>query len=126
MVKKEPNYPKHTLIALFLGAGLVFTVHVAKGKIGIWSYDQSQDKLANAFTADSVQNALVAWGFIFLVLLTLSEFPSTAPLSAAFAWLIFISVVLVNADTIIKITGATPAFGGTASTGTTKPTGKTK
>lgn len=116
MIKKEPNYPRHTLVALFLGVTTVFVVHVAKGRIGLWNYNQSQDAVVNAFTGDSVMNALIAWGFIFFVLLTMSEFPSTAPLAAAFAWLILISVILVNGDTVIKILGATPALGGTIAT----------
>jgi hypothetical protein len=111
------------MFALFAGAGLVFVTHVAKGRIGLWDYNQSQDKIVNAFTGDSVENAILAWGFIMIVLFPMSEFPSTAPLAAAFAWLIFISVILVNADVLMKIAGNTPALGGSGSASQTSTGG---
>jgi hypothetical protein len=106
MVKKEPNYKLHVLYALTTGFVLVFVIHLAKGQLSLIDTSKSEDTLRNTFTGDSVDRAVVAWGVLALVLFSMAAFDSTASLAAAFAWLILISVILVNTQTLLKIMGA--------------------
>ena len=39
--------------------------------------------------------SVLGWGAIFVALIGLADFPATANLAASFAWLIFISVLLL-------------------------------
>lgn len=105
MVKEQPNYNLHVLYALTIGFGLVFVVHIAKGKLSLLDTSKSEDTLKATFTGDTVDKALMGWAFIALVLFSAAAFDSTAPLAAAFAWLILVSVLLINATTILKIAG---------------------
>lgn len=108
MVKKQPNYKLHVLYATTLAFIIVFMVHIAKGKLALVDTSKSQDTLTNTFKGDSVDSAIVGWGIIALVLFSMAAFDSTAGLAAAFAWLILISVLLINADTLLQIAGAAP------------------
>lgn len=44
-----------------------------------------------------------AWALIFVVLMAGAYFDSTAPLAAAFAWLILVAAILANAETLLTI-----------------------
>lgn len=105
MVKKQPNYKLHTLYALTTAFVIVFGLHIAAGRLSLWDTSQSESTLKNTFHGDSVTSALVSWGLIAFVLFSMSAFDSTAPLSAAFAWLILLAVLLINADRILKVAG---------------------
>jgi hypothetical protein len=105
MVKKQPNYNYHVLFAVTTGFLLVFVVHLAKGKLSLINTDMTSNTLSSTFKGDSVERAFIGWGMIALVLFAAAEFDSTAPLAAAFAWLILVSVLLINAETLVKIAG---------------------
>lgn len=107
MVKKQPNYKLHTLYALTAAFIIVFGLHLASGKLSLWEPEKSESTLRNTFRGDSAQQAMIAWGVLVIVLFSMAAFDSTAPLSAAFAWLILIAVLLMNADRLLKIAGAT-------------------
>lgn len=47
----------------------------------------------------NVSRSLLGWGVIFIVLVAMADFESTANLAASFAWLIFISVLLLYGPT---------------------------
>lgn len=47
----------------------------------------------------NVSRSLLGWGAIFVALVALADFESTANLAASFAWLIFISVLLLYGPT---------------------------
>lgn len=111
MVKKQPNYKLHVLYAVTLSFIIVFMIHIAKGKLSLVDTSKSEDTLGNTFKGDSVNQAIVGWGVIALVLFSMAAFDSTAGLAAAFAWLILIAVLLINADTLLKIAGALPSGG---------------
>ncbi len=49
---------------------------------------------ADTSGALQVGRSLLGWGVIFLVLIGMADFDSTAPLATSFAWLIFLSVLL--------------------------------
>lgn len=108
MVKKQPNYKLHTLYALTTAFLIVFGLHIANGRLSLWNPEQSESTLRNTFRADAVGNAMKAWAVLALVLFSMSAFDSTAPLSAAFAWLILIAVLLMNADRLLAIAGSNP------------------
>ena len=69
--------------------------------------DNVQNMLVEAFKGDTLSASLVGWGIIFVVLMFLASFDSTAPIAAAFAWLIFVAVALINAEKILG--GGAPA-----------------
>ena len=112
MVKKQPNYKLHTLYALTTAFLIVFGLHIANGKLSLWNPDQSESTLRNTFRADSVGNAMKAWGVLALVLFSMSAFDTTAPLSAAFAWLILVAVLLMNSDRLLAVANAGASTGG--------------
>lgn len=111
MVKKQPNYKLHTLYALTTAFLIVWGLHIVNGKLSLWNPDQSESTLRNTFRGDSVSQAMKAWGVLALVLFSMSAFDSTAPLSAAFAWLILIAVLLMNADRLLAIAGYNEPLG---------------
>lgn len=48
---------------------------------------------------------LIAWGLLFIILVAIADFPSTASLAAALAWLVMLSVFLINGyDFFTKLT----------------------
>lgn len=112
MVRKQPNYKLHTLYALTTAFIIVFGLHILNGKLALWNPETSESNLRNTFRGDSVRSATVAWGVIALVLFSAAAFDSTAPLAAAFAWLILISVILINTDRIVAIANKQAPSGG--------------
>ena len=106
MVKKQPNYKLHVLYGVTLGFLLVFITSVAKGKLSLVDTKKTESTLSSTFEGDSVDKALVGWGAIALILFSMAAFDSTASLAAAFAWLILISVLLLNAQVLLKAAGA--------------------
>lgn len=105
MVKKQPNYKYHVLFAVSMGFIIVFVTHLAKGQLALVDTSKTESTLKSTFEGDSVERAFVGWGIIALVLFSASSFDSTASLAAAFAWLILISVILLNGQTLLKISG---------------------
>lgn len=106
MVKKQPNYKLHVLYAVSLGFIIVFLTHLAKGELALIDTAKTESTLKSTFEGDSVDKAFIGWGVIALVLFSAAAFDTTASLAAAFAWLILISVILLNADTLLRIAGA--------------------
>lgn len=111
MVKKQPNYKLQVLYAVTLAFTMVFLLHIAKGKFSLIDTSQSEDTLGNTFKGDRVQEAVVAWGIIAFVLFSMSTFDTTAGLAAAFAWLLLLSVLIINADTLLVLAGKAPGGG---------------
>jgi hypothetical protein len=120
MVKEAPNYKLHVLYALVTAFLVVYLTNISKKKlkiVGTTKGEPSNNWAARAktiATGDSVEQSLVGWGVIYLVLFSAVAFDSTAPLAATFAWLILISVILVNTEAIYAIlnNAFTPARGG--------------
>ena len=120
MVKKRPNYKLHVLYAVTLGFVIVFITHLAKGELALIDTAKTESTLKSTFEGDSVDKAFIGWGVIALVLFSAAAFDSTASLAAAFAWLILISVVLLNAQTLLKAAGYQQTSGGDGGGGTGK------
>lgn len=60
--------------------------------------------------AVNVSRSILGWGAIFVTLVALADFEATANLSASFAWLIFISVLLLYGPQ--AFTNLSTLFGG--------------
>lgn len=88
-----PNYEQHVFIALALA--LLFTLLAAKTR-----GDDNRLKPKSSYldpAADPVK-FLVGWVVLFAVLVIMARFRGTDKLAATFAWLIFVSVLLINGE----------------------------
>lgn len=108
MVKKQPNYKLHVLYALVSAFLITFTLRIKQGPISVSNTTQTEGTVRNTFRADAVGEAMKGWVVIAVVLFSLSAFDSTAPLAAAFAWLILVTVVLANTDRLFELFSTAP------------------
>jgi hypothetical protein len=99
-------YRYHVLFAMFSAFIIVYGTHLATGKLSLWDPSSSESTLQKTFKGDSIGLSLISWGVLFTVVFSMSTFDTTASLASAMAWLILISVILINADVILKITGS--------------------
>lgn len=58
--------------------------------------------LLEAFKGDTLSASLAGWGILFVVLMFLASFDSTASIAAAMSWLILAAVLLFNGDKALK------------------------
>lgn len=54
-----------------------------------------QDQDDSGVIAVNVGRSVLGWGVLFVILVALSDIEATAELAAAFAWLIFVGVMLL-------------------------------
>lgn len=112
------NYQYHVLFALSVSFIFVFGTHMAAVHFG--NTQETTGKIQQTLNGSSTKASLIGWGFIAAVLLAMAEFDSTASLAAAFAWLILVSVLLINGKAVLDVVNQM-----TSLTSTTKTTTKT-
>jgi hypothetical protein len=61
----------------------------------------------------SIGRSVIGWGVLSVILIGMADIPATADLAAAFAWLIFVSVMMLYGPTALKVLG--DLLGGTES-----------
>lgn len=103
VVRKQPNYRLYAIEAVFIAFVIVWTTHIAAGKLSLWDSSQSENTLKKTFQGDTVQWSIWGWLVITTVVAFGVSNNVTAKFTAAFAWLILISVVLINGEQFLKL-----------------------
>lgn len=93
-----PNYEQHVFIALSLSILLVLTSTLGRQK------QRSNGLLAPLVNPhQDILKTATGWTVIFVVLLAMARFRGTDKLAAASAWLIFVSVLLINGEQALAL-----------------------
>lgn len=95
------DYSYHTLFALSMAFVIVMVTHMTAKNLG--NTEETGNAVRDTLNGQSARTSLWGWLFIFIVLLSASSFKSTQSLAAAFSWLILISVLLVNGQSLFRI-----------------------